>query len=225
MRMQIDITLLQKVHQVSLVITIAKEERIALRLEQPLTFSSEKWTTVIHSWPSAVKRSLAREAHQLLRRCSQEVSQSGVTQQPSASLIICPSKNTAHATFLPWSFGIWFHLPGLFLIAGAVKRHSSVNSLNDPAVLRHIFLWPSRYVPLKMMPDYVLLICSRPQVFGSHHNLSIFIETRAPSSRVFTYKYTLVVHRETAKNSAGLGGSHAFFQSDLRLLMFTSNNS
>lgn len=45
-----------------------------------------------------------------------------------------PPKNMTNATFLPWSFGIWFHLEGLFLIACAVQRHSSINSLNDPAV-------------------------------------------------------------------------------------------
>lgn len=35
----------------------------------------------------------------------------------------------------------------------------------------------------------VLLILSQPWDFVSHHCLSIFIETRAATSRVFTYKY------------------------------------
>lgn len=44
----------------------------------------------------------------------------------------------------------------------------------------------------------VLMILSQPWDFVSHHCLSIFIETRAPTSRVFTYKYPPAVQARLA---------------------------
>lgn len=56
----------------------------------------------------------------------------------------------------------------------------------------------------------VLLILSQPWDFVSHHCLSIFIETWAPASRVFTYKYPPAVLARSAWKAVMLFPFHSW---------------
>jgi len=141
-----------------------------------------------------------------------------------AFLIICPPKNMTNAAFLPWSFGIWFHLEGLFLITGAVQRHSSINSLNDPAVPCCVIF---SFGPLAMYrrgqgpASCCWFVPGRKAL--DHITTWVFSLKQEHPHRVYLHINICLQCMDRWLKTGW--GSHAFFQSVLRLLMFTSNNS